>query len=203
MAGQTKQKISKDQKGVTVGLLWHSANSANLGIGALTVSHIGILKDICCRLGMPVRFKIFQWTDSEPDYVNGPDVETVRLRARHLLFHPYYLSRLRSCDLVLDIGAGDSFADIYGLRRFAFMALSKLCVLIVARPLILAPQTIGPFTHVVSRTLAGFLIRACRAVVTRDELSSEFVRQFNLGQKLVEATDVAFRLPFERQSESR
>jgi len=143
-----------------------------------------------------VHFKIFQWRDLEPNYVNADNIEVVRLRGRHLLFHPTYLSEVRSCDLVLDISTGDGFADIYGAKRFAYNALSKLCVLACRRPLLLPPQTIGPFDRRWVRLVGSFLLRSAKAVITRDDLSTQFARRFQLGSKLVEATDVAFRLPY-------
>lgn len=35
-------------------------------------------------------------------------------------------AQVRKCDFVLDIGAGDSFADIYGPARIRRMLVSKL-----------------------------------------------------------------------------
>jgi hypothetical protein len=47
---------------------------------------------------------------------------------------------------VLDIGAGDSFTDIYGPKRFAYLWLTKAMAIARRRPLVLSPQTIGPFS---------------------------------------------------------
>ena len=57
-------------------------------------------------------------------------------------------------DCVVDIGAGDSFAEIYGLKRFLFLWLTKVYALMQGRPLLLAPQTIGPFTKPLYKALA-------------------------------------------------
>ena len=43
------------------------------------------------------------------------------------------------------------------------------------------------------------LMRRARNVVSRDGLTTDFLRQFHLGSKVVEATDVAFRLPYDVQ----
>ena len=187
---------------VTVGLLWHSSNSANLGIGALTVSNIAIIEKVADRLGLSVRFKIFQWQDPERDYVNRENVEIIRLRAKHFLLHPAFLKHIRKCNFVLDISAGDSFADIYGAKRFILNACSKLSTLIARRKLILPPQTIGPFQRGWSRFVAGLLMKASSTVLTRDDLSTKYVKQFNLGDNLIEATDVAFVLPYDPPSKT-
>lgn len=46
-----------------------------------------------------------------------------------LLGKSAFLEQLNECDLVLDIGEGDSFTDIYGLKRYLFLIVSKLAVL--------------------------------------------------------------------------
>jgi colanic acid/amylovoran biosynthesis protein len=181
---------------IVIGLLWHSSNSPNLGVGALTVSNVAIIEKLASDIGVDVSFKIFQWDDPEPDYVVGENIEIIRLRGRHLLFHHWFISQLRKCALVLDISTGDGFADIYGVRRFGFNALSKTCALISGRPLVLAPQTVGPFKRLWARYLAAMFMRAARCVVTRDDLSAEYVRSLGIASNLVESTDVAFRLPY-------
>ncbi|MFW6028024.1 MAG: polysaccharide pyruvyl transferase family protein [bacterium] len=182
---------------LTIGLLWHSVNSDNLGVGALTAAHLAIIDGVARELGIAVRYKVIGWRDPAPAYITRPDVSLAPLRSRDVLRPGGLYAALRQCDVVLDISAGDSFADIYGTRRFAMMAISKAVVLLARRPLVLSPQTIGPFERQWARALAKGLMRRARKVVTRDSLSVEFLQPFGLGDKLVEASDVAFRLPYE------
>jgi polysaccharide pyruvyl transferase WcaK-like protein len=65
-------------------------------------------------------------------------------------------------------------------------------------PLVLAPQTIGPFSRRWTREIARRLMRRCHTVVSRDALSTGFVRELDPAIPLLEATDVAFRLPYDR-----
>ena len=182
---------------VNVGLLWHSVNSDNLGVGALTASHIAIVEKVADDLNVDVRFKILGWSDREPAYIDSHNIDVVRLRARDIVLPNGLYAAVRGCDLILDISAGDSFADIYGSRRFVLNALGKLAVLMARKPLILSPQTIGPYQRWWARLIAHRLMRAARRVVTRDALSSAYLRTLGLEDKLVEATDVAFRLPYD------
>ena len=99
---------------------------------------------------------------------------------------------------MLDISAGDSFADIYGARRFILNAVSKGVAVLARRPLVLSPQTIGPFERPWARWLAKVLMRRAVAVVTRDSLSTQFLQPLGLGARLVEASDLAFRLPYDQ-----
>lgn len=184
-----------ENEALTVGLLWHSANSGNLGVGALTQANLAILRDAAARAGVAVRFKVLGWLDRDLEvYVAGTDVEIVALSGRS--FRPFgeLAQHLGACDLVVDIGAGDSFADIYGGRRFAFMAISKAYALMARRPLVLAPQTIGPFDNPGNRQVAAGLMRGAAAVFTRDRLSTDYARRLGV-REVQESTDVAFKLP--------
>lgn len=188
---------------VTVGLLGHSISSANLGVGALTISNIAIAEGVARELGVMVKFRLLGSLDTGHPYVRGANVETIPLRTRSYIAPRNGLpTAVRQCDLVLDITGGDSFADIYGTARFVRLSLAKAVVIAARRPLILSPQTIGPFRHSWTRWMAIQLMRKSRAVITRDRLTTEFLAPFRLGPKLIEATDVAFRLPFERPARS-
>jgi len=182
---------------VNVGLLWHSVNSDNLGVGALTASQIAIVDRVAHQLGVKVRYKVLGWRDPALPYIQRPDVSVVAMGGRDIVRPGGLYSEARGCNLVLDISAGDSFADIYGTRRFLFNAMAKMVVLAARRPLILSPQTIGPYQRWWTRLMAGILMRAAHKVVTRDALSTEYLRPFKFGDKLAEATDVAFRLPYD------
>lgn len=183
---------------VTIGLLWHSVTSANLGIGALTLASMTILRETAGRLGLTPRFLVLGWREPLAPYGLGPDVEMVPLRTRDLLPVAGGLPRaLRRCDLVLDIGAGDSFTDIYGLSRSLKILVSKMLVLASGRPLVLSPQTIGPFGRPWIRVLARAVMNRARAVVTRDALSTAFVRTMGVRSPVIEATDVALRLAWD------
>ena len=181
---------------LTVGLLWHSATSDNLGVGALTVSQIAIVEDAARAAGIAVRFLILGWRDPRPSYIVAPNVERFDMGGRELTRPGGLYAAARRCDLVLDIGAGDSFADIYGASRIQKMLLAKFTIHAARRPMILSPQTMGPFTRAWARAGALASIRRCRAVFTRDALSTAFLREIGFRGGIGEATDVAMRLPY-------
>jgi polysaccharide pyruvyl transferase WcaK-like protein len=182
---------------LTIGLLWHSTRAENLGIGALTVAHIAILREAAAALGRRVRFLVIGWAGGMAPYYAGPDVERVELRVRD--FRPFgkLWWAARRCDMVFDIGAGDSFADIYGARRIALLLAAQNIVMAAGRPLILGPQTIGPFERPWARRLARDVMRRARLVATRGALSTGFAREIGYRGALLEATDVALRLPYD------
>jgi colanic acid/amylovoran biosynthesis protein len=188
----------KDQKTIVIGLLWHSVSSDNLGVGALTESQIAICEDAAKQAGCKVEYLIFG-TQGGCNYV--PNTVTVKVGSRVsikkiLLGKSQFIKELETCDLVLDIGEGDSFTDIYGLKRYLFLMVSKLAVLLKRKPLILSPQTIGPFDYWLARLLAAMLMRRCKRVYARDGLSFNYLKQCGVNANVDEVIDVAFKLPF-------
>lgn len=107
--------------------------------------------------------------------------------------------RMRNADAVLDISGGDSFSDIYGEARFRAITGQKSVALAVGTPLILLPQTYGPFSSSGNRDLAARLVSRARLAWARDDASFEVLRSL-LGadfddQRHLMSVDVAFALP--------
>lgn len=78
------------------------------------------------------------------------------------------LARLRETGLAAAVSGGDSFSDIYGVRRFFYVALPQVLVLLMGRPLVLLPQSIGPFRNPLCRRLAAWILRRAVVVYARD-----------------------------------
>jgi colanic acid/amylovoran biosynthesis protein len=64
----------------------------------------------------------------------------------------------------------------------------------------LSPQTIGPFKSSVTRILAKQVMRRCRMIFARDNLSGKYLRDLQMRGNIAESTDVAFKLPFVRRA---
>jgi polysaccharide pyruvyl transferase WcaK-like protein len=190
--------MTKARPNITIGLLWHSFSSDNLGVGALSESQVAICEAAAQRAGVDLRFIVFGTTggrDYTPVGKNIRSGSTISLKQLVTGRSPF-LRELEECDLVLDIGEGDSFTDIYGMRRFRVHIASKLAVLAKRQPLILSPQTIGPFERWYTRWLAKQVMKRCVRVFARDGLSAEYLRSIGLNNNVSEAIDVAFRLPY-------
>lgn len=78
---------------------------------------------------------------------------------------------LRQCDAVMDISGGDSFTDIYGPGRLQTVLSPKHATLRAQRPLVLLPQTYGPFTERTSRVAAADVVRRAELALARDDES--------------------------------
>lgn len=182
----------------TIGLLWHSIGHGNLGVDALTRSHIAILQAAADRAGIAPDFVLLEGTASYAMQAAPANVRKApRLRLKEVaLGRSGFLKAMRACDVVLDISEGDSFADIYGLLRFFLQFGTKTAAVLYGKRLVLAPQTIGPFERGWTRVLARGLLRRCAHVYARDALTLSVVRDLGLARNVGEAIDVAFRLPF-------
>lgn len=195
--------MTKRLKSITIGLFWHSPNSANLGVGALTLSNISIIRQVCEKAYLKPIFKIFGFVDNREIYVTGNDISVIKVDGRYAFFPRSGIDEeISNCDFILDIGAGDSFTDIYGFKRFLFLTISKIRVLRNKVPLILSPQTIGPFEHWYTRVFAGWIIRNATMIFARDQLSHDYAINI-LGtdsHKTFLSTDVAFALPYIKPS---
>lgn len=191
-----------DRSTLRVGMPWHTLGHGNLGVDALTRANIAIVKAAADRIGRDVElvtlcsFGQVAEDNIPPGVTVGPQPRLKPL----LTGKSEYLSVLKRCDLVLDIGEGDSWADIYGGKRFAFHAGTKVAALMLGKPLVLAPQTIGPFDGGISRRIANAVMNRATAVFTRDALSTRYVAEQNLRCETAEFIDVAFRLPFTPQA---
>lgn len=87
------------------------------------------------------------------------------------------LRRIVELDSCYAISGGDSFSDIYGLRRFAYVTLPQLLVLALDSPLVLLPQTHGPFSSWLARWAARLTYRRACTVMTRDAEGIDAVRE--------------------------
>ena len=194
---------SSKSKTLHVGLLWHTVFNENLGVGALTVANATLLmraaerhgyRPVLHMMGSRGTFDYGHEIPAEHDFTN------VSLKA---LFNPFSrLNRLmRQCDIVFDIGGGDSFSDIYSAKRYRMIILSKIAVALARTPLVFSPQTIGPFYTPTARRLAVRALKAARHVFARDEVSRALLDDLGMGQKSSLTCDVAFALPYHQKAE--
>jgi colanic acid/amylovoran biosynthesis protein len=110
--------------------------------------------------------------------------------------HPA-LGTIRDASFALSLAGGDSFSDIYGFRRLLYVCLPQLLVLAMSRPLVVLPQTLGPFKAGWARRLGAFLMDRAAKVYSRDHESLRIAKEM-LGEvapgHLAYSQDMAFAL---------
>jgi polysaccharide pyruvyl transferase WcaK-like protein len=104
-----------------------------------------------------------------------------------------------SCDAVLDVSGGDSFSDIYGGQRFSSVYWPKQIALLRRKPLILMPQTYGPYRDPKVLALAESVTRSATMAWARDPNSFAVMKSL-IGSSFDpmihrQGVDMAFSLP--------
>jgi len=196
---------TNQQKTVTVGLLWHSVASGNLGVVALTLSQLAIIRQAATEADVNIHIKIFGWQldGSMPATKGFESIEYYELNSRSLIFPSSIIHKeFAKCDLVLDVGEGDSFSDIYGLKRLLYLCLSKKMATVGGAKLILSPQTLGPFASKTYEKIACWALKNASCVFARDHISMEWASKHLPSNKIQEAIDMAFCLPFEKRQKT-
>lgn len=106
--------------------------------------------------------------------------------------------RFGTADAVLDLSAGDSFTDLYGPARLATISAPKRAALRAGRPLVLLPQTYGPFDTTAGRRQAERIVRSASIAYARDSWSFDRLRELAGPEadpsRLHHGVDVAFAL---------
>ena len=178
-------------------VLWADRQSTNLGVQALAEGTSSLLS--AALPGVDIRLQSYGAGDSPLVFdsrllfgLNNPASKAAR----------EVESWLESFDVVVDTGAGDSFADIYGMRRLIEMSSVRAAVARTGVPLMMGAQTIGPFKKNVGRKLGQYSIRGANLVVARETASQTYART-HLGVDALLGTDVAFAIAQEEVPKSR
>jgi len=174
---------------VRVVLQGAAPDTSNLGVSALgesvVVGIIGRMPDVHLTIfdnGTGVRPKTVRLSSGERI------VDLCGARSTKRLYLPEACARIRlatrlgglwnpaaqyllKADAILDISGGDSFTDLYGPRRFRAVTHRHLVALENGKPLILLPQTYGPFSTAKSRRIAERILRASAMAWARDNRS--------------------------------
>ncbi len=183
-----------------VSLLGVEFNSANRGCGALAYSICEILKKNCESKNEKLHITAVLF---EPQPI--PKIECEGVTFSYIKNEPKKLSFWKNCyhafqnsDVVLDFSMGDSFADIYGKKRFFLACLLKELAIKSKAKFIMAPQTIGPFEDKALIFWAKHILKKSDYCFVRDNLSADFMKKM-CGRNPLLTTDVAFALPYDKK----
>lgn len=187
----------KMERTLRIGLMGLSFKSANLGCAALAISFYTGLTSILNDANIDAEFLAIGDNSDVGEYFNP---------RYKIEFIEYHLSRpmtlfkaivaLKTCDIVFDFTEGDSFADIYGRARFYRSIALKRILEYKRVPLVLGPQTYGPFDKPDCRLIAKKIINNAYKVYSRDDKSKKYLDEIGVIKKIDASTDVAFRLPY-------
>jgi colanic acid/amylovoran biosynthesis protein WcaK/AmsJ len=87
-----------------------------------------------------------------------------------------WLKGMAEADIVASMAGGDSFSDLYGMRRLLYVSLPQLLALALGKRLVLLPQTIGPFKGSLAKVIAKIILQKAGVVYSRDHAGLEEAR---------------------------
>lgn len=199
---------------INVGLIGALIDNENMGCVALTYSLIGLIEELSKDQDWQCIYYIFGTIASEKkisltserlkvpvNRIRSVDI-TPLYRTRRFLHHfregVQTLYHIQKCELFIDVTGGDSFTDIYGQYVFDAGTNVKLLIEKLHKPLLLGPQTYGPFTCEKNIIKAKQVIERATVVISRDQKSIDYISRF-AEKKIYLATDLAFSLPFHKE----
>ncbi|MCW3158746.1 polysaccharide pyruvyl transferase family protein [Micropruina sp. KQZ13P-5] len=167
-------------------VLWAQERTANLGVAALAAG--------TRRLGNSAWPDMTLTTQYFADGTAPATIASPKLLLKDLVLDNVGLRRwLRQHAVALDTRMGDSFADIYGLHRLRNLVAMGEFARRSGIPLVLTPQTIGPFKTRQGRLLGALSVRRADLVLCRDPVSAEVASDLGCKNPIL-ATDVVFAL---------
>lgn len=192
-------------------------DTKNLGVSALnhaTISNLNrylnnaefsvLDNGLCIRLSEiyslfsdPIAVQLYGSRHSKRFYQNE-NLTNIRVCCKYGgFFNPIAKNILKS-KAIIDISGGDSFTDLYGEWRFNAITLPKLIAIENNIPLLLLPQTYGPYNSPKCKLKASEIAKRAQYAWARDTGSFEELKQL-LGEdfdksKHFEGVDVAFLL---------
>ncbi len=209
--------MKSNKQNLRLGVLWADPYCGNLGVAALSYSTIILFEEVSRRTG--IRFDYTLWgagrcgRDTIDTGTQRIAVRTVRSFMggdwtaffRNCMERPvrigtplFALDFLRY-DLIADMGAGDSYSDIYGITRFRNMDFTKSWARRLHKRYILLPQTLGPFSCEEARTKAARSMTVAERVFARDCISFDCARELAPGAAVERTIDTAFFLPYAKK----
>ncbi len=191
---------------IKIALIGADSTSENLGVQALAFSQLYVLEGVLSDMKIDHSYTILSFGQKENavdkfrmalSIPKSISMGVVDISYRSHEKRAAMVKALSSCDLAIGITGGDSFSDIYGMRRF----LTNMgCFLVLDRKgvdYILAPQTYGPFSSKAASLVASYVFRRAKGVFARDNSSTDLAKRLGANEP-VTVTDVAFFLPYER-----
>ena len=177
-----------------IGLFGFSFEDRNKGCEALTYSFISLLNSIIEEDLTIINLSGIGGTEKVSKRFPNIKFETVGFQKNNISLKSFKC--LLKCDAVFDCTFGDNFSDIYSLSFVSRTTNYKELTLLLGKKLVIAPQTIGPFQDLKLRKRVSKVLSKCEMIFTRDELSSECVKELS-GREPITVTDLAFLLPFD------
>ncbi|WP_288604156.1 polysaccharide pyruvyl transferase family protein [uncultured Phocaeicola sp.] len=178
------------------GILGFDFESPNKGCEALTYSFINMLID-CFGSDLKIINYSYGGLGTFPQKYPKIDFEIRRPQIKNPLDWKKMKKEMSNLDMIFDVTFGDGFSDIYGKMWNVTTDILKELAIQSGKPLILLPQTYGPYKSSFLRMWAEHIVNKSYAAYSRDTASATEMNS-KCGGKVKVLTDMAFALPYDR-----
>ena len=193
-----------------IGIFGATIYNHNLGCQALSWSFLTFMEKVAAQINTTFEYVIFDRSVKKESIEKMCKICQIdRNRVKVILAstpklykikqNSNFIKYVKKCDCIIDITQGDSFSDIYGKKRFYTWTIEKEIVQKIGVPLILGPQTYGPFVNEKCKRFAAKVIDAASLVISRDETSTAYLKSLS-SKDVVTGIDVAFLLPYHKSN---
>lgn len=182
-----------------VGLLGTDFGSSNRGCGALGYSAVELINVVCKKKKEKLEIYAFLYRleSISEEWDDNIEMHYIVIKQKRFSFWKEACDIFNRCDFVWDFTGGDSFSDIYGMKRFCMNSSLKQLAIWSNTKFIMAPQTIGPFDNKFALAWAKHILKKSELCFVRDSASEEYVKE-TFGVNPYVTTDVAFALPYQK-----
>ncbi len=108
------------------------------------------------------------------------------------------MKAIQKTDCFFAVSGGDSFSDIYGLKRFFYVTLPYLLLTIMGKRVVFLPQTYGPYKKKVTQIVTRLILSKAEMIFSRDRHSIDEIaalyKDKNSLRRIRFCYDVAFLL---------
>lgn len=172
----------------------------NLGCEALSYSFVSELYSIVSKRNETLDITTVVFESGKTPFIPGTSIpiKCIGIKYKKLSFWKEIKELFNSSDVIFDFTMGDSFSDIYGIKRFILDALVKNIAVRSKTPYILGPQTYGPYKRAYIKSWAKKILKGATSVYARDEKSQNYAKKIS-NRDVFLTTDVAFALPYKKK----
>lgn len=183
-----------------IGIAGFDFESPNKGCEALTYSFVNMLLE-CLGDKLQIVNYSYGGLGEFPKKYPMIDFSIRRPQIKNPLDWKRLKKEMSDLDMIFDVTFGDGFSDIYGkMWNFTTDMLKQLAIE-SGTPLILLPQTYGPYQNLILRVWAEQIVKKSYAAYSRDTASAVEMNIKCKG-KIKVITDMAFALPYEKEAYS-
>lgn len=178
-------------------LLGMEFSIGNRGCEALAYSFVNELCEISKEMNFNLDISTVVFFDKPEVYVPNTDnkINCIKIKYKDKNFWVKLKHEFDDSDIIFDFTMGDSFSDIYGMKRFVTATMIKELAVRSKTTYVLGPQTYGPYKSVIARKWAKHILKKSTYVFARDRLSKELAEKLSKCQ-VKQTIDVAFALPY-------